>query len=160
MDADAYLAIALVGLAGWVVWLFFQRSRKVLELEQQRMATLARLVDKFPSAEGFLAFVESNEGRRLLATTERKTTVHRTVLRFVQMGMVVAAIGLALLWSAGRLKGAADAHSIQQREEWSWWGVSLLGLGGGLIGAAGASFLLGRRFKMLDDSIKTDRTTQ
>ena len=88
MDADAYLAIALVGLAGWVVWLFFQRSRKVLELEQQRMATLARLVDKFPSAEGFLAFVESNEGRRLLATTERKTTVHRTVLRFVQMGMV------------------------------------------------------------------------
>ena len=155
MAPEAYLAIPLAVFAGWVAWLFFQRAREVLALERERLSTIGRMIDKFPSADSFLEFVHSSAGRALFATVDRNRAALRTVLRFVQMGIVVAAIGLALLWSAGSLKGATDAHSLQQMDERSYLGVSFLGLGAGLLGAGALSYLLARRFEMLDGSRKS-----
>jgi hypothetical protein len=155
MKADALLAVSLVVFAGWVAWLYFHRARQAMEMERERMATIGRLVDKFPSADPFLAFVQSNEGRVLFGARERKATAHRAVMRFVQMGMVTAVVGLSLLWSAASLRGLTDAHSLQQMDERFYWGMALLGLGAGLLAAGGASHLLARRFGMLNEPDKS-----
>ena len=155
MNPDAVFAVSLAVLVGWVTWLYFQRGRQAMEMERERMATMGRLVDKFPSIDPFLAFVQSNEGRALFVSRDRKATAHRTVMRFVQMGAVAAVVGLSLLWSAASLRAYTDAHSLQQMDERSYWGMALLGLGGGLLAAGGASYLLARKFRMLDEPDKS-----
>jgi hypothetical protein len=154
MNPDAVFAVSLAVLVGWVAWLYSQRGRHAMALERERMATIGRLADKFPTAEAFLGFVQSSEGRALFAGSERKATTHRTVMRFVQMGAVTAVVGLSLLWSAASLRAYTDAHSLQQMDERSYWGMALLGLGGGLLAAGGASYLLARKFRMLDETGK------
>jgi hypothetical protein len=155
MQPETYLAISLVVLAGWIAWLYFQRSRQTVLLEREKMATIGRLVDKFPAHEELLAFLQSNEGRGLFAAQGRKTSVLRTVMRFMQMGSVTAFLGLALLWNAHALHGNTDAHSLQQMDERSYWGTALLGLSGGLLAAGAASYLLVRKARMLDESDKS-----
>lgn len=151
MNGDIYLAILVAALAAWVAWLFFQRARETRVLEGQKMLAIARLVDKFPSADGLIAFLRSNEARTLLGDLDRRTQTLRSVLRFVQLGSIAIMIGLSLLWNAARLSDHLDAHSLQQADERSYWAISLLGLGGGLFVAGGASYLLARRFHLLDE---------
>ncbi len=151
MNDAIYLALLAGALAAWVAWLFFQRTREVRALERQRLLTIARLADKFPSTDSFIAFLQSSEGRGLFGEVDRRMHVLRTVLRFVQLGCIATVIGLSLFWNAARLSDHADAHSLQQVDERSYWAISLLGLGGGLFMAGGASYLLARRLRLLDE---------
>jgi hypothetical protein len=150
MEADLITVCVIALLAGWLSWLYFQRAREARQLESQRIAALAKLLDKCSSAEEFVAFATSDDGKRILAPKAATGTALHSILRFAQIGTVALVLGGATLWSASDLRHATDTHSLQQASERDFWGTSLVGLGAALIAAGGVSYFFARGFKMLD----------
>ena len=149
MTPDAYLLISLVALAGWVAWLWHMRASKSLEIERARLDVIGRTIDKFSSSEEFLTFLASDQAKSLLGSPPARASTASSILRFVQLGAIAIVLGLALFWSAARLARQTDAHSIQQREERSYWALCTLGLGGGFVAAGGISYVFARRLQVL-----------
>ena len=149
MTSDVYLLISLAGLVAWIAWLWHVRANKSLDIERARLGAIGKAIDKFSCSEQFLAFMASDEAKLLFGIPPARATAFSSILRFLQLGAIAIVVGLALLGNAASLAHRTDAHSVQQREERSYWAACMLGLGGGFAAAGGISYLLARKLRVL-----------
>ncbi|HET9315288.1 MAG TPA: hypothetical protein VFQ51_06835 [Vicinamibacteria bacterium] len=99
---DRVVAVIL-GQMFFTSFLLFLAAGFVRDRARRRSELQLRLMDRFGSAPELLAYLESEEGRRLRdAITGRRIQAPRQVLRVIQLGLVVAATGGGLLWASFR----------------------------------------------------------
>jgi hypothetical protein len=111
-----------------------------------------KLLDRFTANEDLLAYMQTDAGRRFLESAPLATegpsrpvgAPFGRILWSVQVGVVLAAGGLGLLFVSGRLVLDEVAQPLFAV------GVLALALGAGFVVSAGASFLLSRRLGLLD----------
>ena len=121
-----------------------------MEERTRSHAVVERVLDRFTSAEELLAFVRSDEGKQLLYGRKGTPEARRTVIRFVQIGILVFSLGVAFLANAMRLAGETDINFIRKVEDLRYWGTASLAVGLGLLIVAALSHFMARRWGLLD----------
>jgi hypothetical protein len=138
--------------AAWVAWLVYRRSVRGMEDRARSYAVVERILDRFSSTDELLAFVRSDEGKRLLYGRADTVSPRRSVLRFVQIGIVMFSLGVAFLGNAMRLSGETDINFVRKVEDLRYWGTAALALGAGLLVVAAVSYWMARRWGLIDGS--------
>jgi hypothetical protein len=119
-----------------------QRARLTSELQ-------AKLLDRVGSAQELGAFLNSEGGARLLSTlspTRLNGGPHQRILRALQAGLVLLALGVALFIYIG-----VRALPIEGEDVIAMIATVSCALGIGLLMAASASYRVSRRMGLLDN---------
>jgi hypothetical protein len=156
MRYEDVLALAVIFAAGcFGIWMAFRRTELRQREQMQRNETLRILVQKFNSSEEFVGFVNSDAGRQLLAPAAQPVRPHIfSVLRFVQVGVVLALIGTGMLIRAHGMANMVDINFVNQRNDLNYWGMVATAMGCGLLVAAALTRWLGRRWGLFDRQAK------
>jgi len=143
------MEMSVLALAAmFVAWLAYRRSVRVLEERSRNRAVAEKILDRFATTDEMIAFVRSEEGVRLLGGAHMDP--RRTVMRFVQSGIVVCSLGIAFLFNAWRLSGLTDINDIRKVTDLRYWGTAAVAIGIGLIVAGLISHALARRWNLLE----------
>jgi len=143
-------ALAWAALSAWVAWLVYRWSVRGIDERARNYAVVERILDRFTSTDELLAFVRSDEGKRLLYGRSGTANPRRTVIRFVQIGIIVLSLGVAFLANAMRLAGETDINFIRKVEDLRYWGMASVAVGAGLLIVAAVSYFMARRWGLLD----------
>ena len=85
----------------FVIWLAYKNNVHGKRVSEKQIDLFGKVADKFGAAEDFLGFLRSNEGRVMLHDTAPPRKVEgRSQIRFIQVGIMLAVIGIALLLNA------------------------------------------------------------
>lgn len=142
--------LAWAALLAWVAWLVYRRSVRGIEHRARSHAVVERLLDRFTSTDELLAFVRSADGKRLLYGDAGTANPRRSVIRFIQLGIVVFSLGAAFLANAMRLAGETDINFVHKVEDLRYWGTAAVAIGIGLLVVAGVSYFMARRWGLLE----------
>lgn len=145
-------ALGWAAVVAFIAWLAYRRSVQGMEERARSHAVIERVLDRFSSTEELLAFVRSDEGKQLLYGRTGAANPRSSVLRFLQIGIVVFSLGVAFLANAMRLRGETDINFIRKVEDLRYWGTAAVALGVGLLVVAAASYWIARRWGLLDGS--------
>ena len=130
---ETIMMIALPALAAWALWLLFRRHQLGIRIQEQRIETINRLIDKFGTAKELVDFLQTDAGRRLLDDPHQSAANPRTsVLRYVQAGIILTVLGAAFLISGLRPVDPTDINYIREAAERTDWATLFLSLGLGL----------------------------
>jgi len=145
---EVVLMVAVTGLTAWILWLVFRRFQVQTVARAQRTETFNRLIDKFGTAQEFVDFLQSDAGRKVLEDPiaprfDPKTTVRR----FVAAGIILLALGKALLVNALRLHGQTDINFVREAVGLNYWGTIFVGGGAALILVGVVSYFMAKRWK-------------
>lgn len=98
---ETYMFIALLMLAGWVLWLLFRRYQLSTQARLQRTEAFNKLIEKFGTSSEFVEFLNTEQGKKFLEDPlPQQANPKKTVLRFVQMGVILIAVtaGFMIKW--------------------------------------------------------------
>jgi hypothetical protein len=156
MRLDDVLSLAVILAAGcFGMWLLFRKVELRQREQMQRNETLRILVQKFNTSEEFVGFVNSDAGRQLLTPAAQPVKPQTaSVLRFVQIGIVLALIGLGMLAHAEGMANLTDINFVNQRNDLHYWGMVAVMTGVGLLIAAAVTRSLGRKWGLFDREAK------
>ena len=149
MDLEILIPISFFAAATWVVHEFVEAYRR---RQQMRIAAEfhTKLLERMGSTHEFGEFLNTPGGSRFLdsLTIDREGGPHVRILRAVQSGLVLLALGVGLfLFANGRdLPGRADDGVLL-------FGTVATSVGIGLLFSAGASYGLSRRMGLIDGEI-------
>lgn len=145
---EVVLMIAVTALTAWILWLVFKRFQVQTHARAQRTETFNRLIDKFGTAKEFVDFIQSEAGRKVLEDPISPPTDPRTsVRRFVACGIILLAVGKALLLNALRLHGQTDINFVREAMGMNYWGTIFVGGGAALILVGILSYVMAKRWK-------------
>ena len=128
-------------LLGWVAWLVGRRGHERLrgKLDLQR-----RMLEKFGAASEFVAFAQSESGRRFIETLSTEHGVHTLrILSSIRNGAVLALLGMGLC-----ILPIFEGDLVPL----AFFGVVALALGIGFLISAWASYRLSRSWGLLPPS--------
>lgn len=124
--------LAIFGSFGIVIILAYLGAQTRQRLAQHRADVQLKLIDRFGTANEFVSFVKSDDGRRFLGDAPK--TARKGALYGVRFGIVSTFMGLAFVLC-----------SITQNDrDWLIPAFILLAIGGGFIVAALLSMKLAR----------------
>jgi hypothetical protein len=152
---SVFTAIALALM--WIVRTIIQ-SRRWNRVSKVQTDVHNKLLDRFTANEDLLAYIQSPAGRKFLESEPLTLDAQpkplgaplNRILLSVQVGVVLAAGALGLLFVSGRVisEVAQPLFAI---------GVLALAVGAGFVVSAAASFLLSRRLGLLEQPPATGR---
>jgi hypothetical protein len=144
--------LAWAAVAAWAAWLAYRRSVRGMDDRARSYAVVERILDRFESKDDLLTFIRSHEGKQLLYGRAATVSPRRSVLRFVQIGLVIFSLGAAFLGNAMRLSGETDINFVHKVEDLRYWGTAAVVFGAGLLVVAAVSYWIARRWGLLDGS--------
>ena len=136
---------SLFFLFGFIVWIIItstQRSRQMKLVTEFN----SRLLDRFGTVKDFADFLQTEAGSKFMnsLTVERSPTRPQgSILRAVQVGIVMLALGIGLLVTS-------EVVGFIDEEPFIVLGAIAVSLGVGFILAAIASFRLARSLGVID----------
>ncbi|MGE0257012.1 MAG: hypothetical protein AB7K63_14240 [Vicinamibacterales bacterium] len=138
--------VTLFGLMGFVVWLQHTRRLKIAAAQQEAQS---RALDRLLAREDLAAYLDTPAGRRLLESTIRaaEEPASKPATRVIRS----VGAGVVLLFLGGGLFAASRALQIDAEGRAAFGivtaGLSAIGLG--LLVSGGASYLLSKRFGLI-----------
>lgn len=145
------LGVVTITLSGvfflcWLVWLMVEGAGRRAQI--RAMSDFHnRLLDKVDSTEAFAQFLQSEEGRRFLdsvSVIERRDPQSR-IMRSLQAGVIASFVAIAFIILGRLYPYNGDGFMI--------FGVLLLALGLGFLGAALVSLYFARHSGMLQQPV-------
>ncbi|HEU4928567.1 MAG TPA: hypothetical protein VFU38_01955 [Candidatus Krumholzibacteria bacterium] len=144
---EVVLMVAVTALTAWILWLVFRRFQVQTNARAQRTETFNRLIDKFGTAKEFVDFIQSDAGRKVLEDPIAPPADPKTsVRRFVASGIILLAVGKALLLNALRLRGQTDINFVREAMGMNYWGTIFVGGGAALILVGIVSYFMAKRW--------------
>jgi hypothetical protein len=158
MDAvheETYMLLGLFALGGWVLYLFFRRQQMHLQARMKRTEVFDHLIEKFSTSQEFIEFLKTDQGKKLVEDPIGQPAHHsQTVLRFILVGVVFAAISIACLVYANNLAGYIksipdpDINYINKQMDYRYWGTLTMALSAGMFLMATVTKTLAKRWKL------------
>lgn len=143
------LSVVALGAMVAATILYLGRQRLLASALRERELTLRQMMERFGSADEFVAFASSPEAAPLFATLDASAALTRRLLSLVSAALLLLALGAGFWINAMSLGGGTDINFIREAAEERWWGTLCLASGVGLAAAAAASAWLGRRWGLL-----------
>lgn len=152
---ETILLVAVLALGGWVLFLLFRRQQIHLQARMKRTEVFDHLIEKFSTSQEFIEFLKTDQGKKLVEDPVGQPAHHsQTVLRFILVGVVFAAISYACLAYANNLSGYIgglsnpDINDINKEMDYRYWGMLCMALSGGMFVMAAVTKSLAKRWKL------------
>ena len=141
MDKDLFLIPLLVVFWSWTVWFVLTTIRRYKTAKLQ-LELRNRMLDKLGSCQELLNYLQTDAGKQFLSPLiiEHRTP-HRRIVGALEVSVVLAVFGIALLVLRGKIAGAEEGFLL--------FGTLILALGIGFALAATVSCFLSRRLGLL-----------
>jgi ABC-type multidrug transport system fused ATPase/permease subunit len=149
------LAIAF-GAIVTVFWLIFSTFRRV-KLARMQSELHSKLIDKIGSSQEFLTYLDSDAGKRLVASISLdppRREPYSRILRSVHTGVILLALGIAFLTLGTHFTKADDGFFF---DSFFFFGGLAVALGAGFLISAGVSYRLSKKFGLLDRERNADK---
>ena len=158
MDSNSIVGMvaipSVLAFAGWVLYLFYRRYEIATQVRRQKIESFNKLVEKFGTGMEFVAFAQTEHGKKLLGDQIfPPPNPMAKLLRMLQAGIVFLALGIASWINAARLTSATDPNYVNQMIEANHYGTLATFLGLGLIVAAGVSYIFVRRWHLANGTL-------
>jgi hypothetical protein len=144
-DLVPIVAIVMVfGGAVAVFWVVFSTIRR-LKVARVQAEVHSKLIDKVGSSQEFLTFLETDSGKKLVASIgieQPSRNPYNRILASVQAGVILLLLGIALLVLGSIYANASEGFVIL--------GTLGVALGAGFLISAGLSYRLSKAFGLLD----------
>ena len=161
---ETLLLVLMAGLGGWVAWLLVRRQQIGTQARLQRADSFNRLLEKFGTAKEFVDFLNTEQGNKLLEDPlPQHTNGRKVALRFVQVGIVLAALGVAITLNWIRMADYVHAQSnpdinwIHKEWDYYYWWVLSLSLSAGMFIIAFVTNILVKRWHLNGNGADTIR---
>lgn len=148
MNTDAIMLFTVPGLFAWIFWVIFSNIRRY-KIARVQAESQTKLMEKFGSSQEFIAYMQTEAGKRFLesATIERtRSNPFGRILGAVQAGLILVTIGVGFLFLRNPVPDAAQAFLV--------FGTLAVALGVGFLLSATASFVLSKSFGLLERASK------
>jgi hypothetical protein len=142
MTEDIFVPALVFGTFSWVVWVVFNTIRryKVAKMQNEMHK---RLLEKFSSGDQFLAFLQSEAGKKFLnSLTAEQTTPYGRILSATSTGAVLIFLGASILVLRGRVSGGQETFLV--------FGTVIVGIAIGFLASALTSYLLSKSWGLLN----------
>ena len=134
---------------GWIAWAIFSSIRRY-QIAKFQAGLQMKVLEKIDSSQMVLAYAETEAGRQFLNSlaVERneQATPYKSILSGVRAGIMLIALGIALLIVHEMDKGGPPANSFI--------GTIAITLGIGFEVAAAATYFLSRSFGLLNQDVR------
>lgn len=148
--------LALVALGGWVLWLIFRRQQVHVQARMKRTEVFDHLIEKFSTSQEFIEFLKTDQGKKFVEDPLLlpQSNPSRAVLRFVQVGIVFAAISVAFLLNWLNINHYVqtatnpDINEIRKVMDYYYWAMLSLTLAGGMFLIAAVTRFLAKRWNL------------
>ena len=145
MHEEVVLFPMLFAVVALIIWIIFSTIRRYNTTKLQA-GLQTKLIEKFGTGQELLAYVQSEAGKRFLQSlTMEQRTPYGRILGAAQASVILALVGLALLFLRGRVAGADEGFLV--------FGTIILSLGVGFGLAAALSYFLSKSLGLLGESI-------
>ena len=127
-----------------IFWVVFSTIRRVKVARAQAEAH-SRLIEKVGSSQEFLTYLESDAGKKLVASIgieQPSRNPYNRILASVQAGVILLLLGIAFMVLAGTFRSAVEGFFIL--------GVLGVALGAGFLISAGLSYRLSKSFGLFE----------
>lgn len=142
MTEDIFIPAVVFSTFSWVVWVVFNTIRryKVAKMQNEMHK---RLLEKFSSGDQFLAFLQSEAGKKFLnSLTAEQTTPYGRILSATSTGAVLIFLGAAILVLRGRVSGEQEIFLV--------FGTVVVGIAIGFLASALTSYLLSKSWGLIN----------
>jgi hypothetical protein len=152
----AFLIVAIVSSFGFIpaiIWVIFSYVRRV-KVARMQAEVHSKLIDKIGSSPEFLTYLDTEAGKRLVASLGMEQTRHEPysgILGSVQRGVILLLLGIALLALGKQFAGAEEGFLIS--------GGLAIALGAGFLISAGISYPLSKKFGLFDRGLSNSPTS-
>lgn len=120
---ESIMFACLTALIGFVLWLFFRRKQTQTHLEYHRLEVLNKMIDKYGTSGEFISFMQTEAGIRLLQPGNGAAPGGRTtVLRFVQVAVMVFVLGAGFMAASSTYANASDPNDLRKALDMEYWG--------------------------------------
>ena len=145
MHEEVVLFPMLFAVVALIIWIIFSTIRRYNTTKLQA-GLQTKLIEKFGTGQELLAYVQSEAGKRFLESlTMEQRTPYGRILGAAQASVILALVGLALLFLRGRVAGADEGFLV--------FGTIILSLGFGFGLAAALSYFLSKSLGLRGESI-------
>lgn len=144
MDAGIFAILTIfpgIVIVFWVVFSTFRRM-KVARIQAE---VHSKLIDKFASSQDFLTFLDSDSGKKLVASIgieQPNRNPYNRILASIQAGVILVCVSIALLILGANFPDVAEGFKVV--------GSLGLALGIGFLISAGLSYRLSKNFGLFD----------
>ncbi len=146
------VAIVMVfGGAVAVFWVVFSTIRR-LKVARVQAEVHSKLIDKVGSSQEFLTFIDSEAGKKLVASIgieQPSRNPYNRILASVQAGVILVCVSIALLVIGVNVADVAEGFKIL--------GTLGLALGIGFLISAGLTYRLSKKFGLFDRNSSTEK---
>ena len=136
MELFQFVLIFFMIIGGFALgfWYLYQRQQRIERGRQDRVEKFSRLTDKFSSANEFVEFLRSDEGKKFLDDpVSSRSNPHLRVLRFLQAGIASLFLGAGFFFNALRLRPLTDINYVHQEMDSEFFGLFTVFIGIGLL---------------------------
>lgn len=140
---ESIMFACMTALVGFAFWLLFRRRQTAMHLEYHRLEVLNKMIDKYGTSGEFIAFMQTEAGKRLLQQSNGSAPSGRTtVLRFVQVAVMVFVLGAGFMAASGSYANATDPNDLRKALDMEYWGQMcfFLAIGLGIVAVITALF--------------------
>jgi NADH:ubiquinone oxidoreductase subunit 5 (subunit L)/multisubunit Na+/H+ antiporter MnhA subunit len=151
---ETYMFIALLILAGWILWLLFRRYQMNAQARLQRTEAFNRLIEKFATASEFVQFLNSEPGKKFFEpSAQQQTHPAKITLRFVQAGVILAALSIAIgfqwhmMWDYVQSHPNPDMNWVNKEMDLHYWMAFTIALAAGMFVVAWVTHLFSKKWQ-------------
>jgi hypothetical protein len=149
------LTALVLAFAAFLLWLGSRSYKASTQLRMQRAESFNRLLERFSSAKEFTDFLQTEEGKKFLGDPlPASRTSSNRILRLIQYGIVIFALGVGCLINAYRLRDFTDLHYASQAQDCQFWGIFGVIIGVALVATAMVSSSMARKWHLLNGNGK------
>lgn len=144
MDAGIFAILTIfpgIVIVFWVVFSTFRRM-KVARIQAE---VHSKLIDKFASSQDFLTFLDSDSGKKLVASIgieQPNRNPYNRILASIQAGVILVCVSIAFLILGANFPDISEGFKVV--------GSLGLALGIGFLISAGLSYRLSKNFGLFD----------
>jgi hypothetical protein len=147
MRSDILVPFFVFFTIGWIAWVVFSSIRRY-QVAKFQAGVQVKLLEKIDSSQSVLAYAETEAGRNflnsLVVEQPQNVTPYKSILSGVRAGIMLIALGVALLSLHSLAGNDADADRFI--------GTLAIALGIGFELAAAATYFLSQSFGLLNKS--------
>lgn len=151
---ETYMFLAVVILAGWVLWLLFRRYQMNAQARLQRTEAFNRIIEKFGTAAEFVEFLGSEQGKKLFEPSpQQQSHPAKITLRFVQAGVILAALSIAIAFQWHMMsqyvhaQANPDINWVSKEMDLHYWMAFTIALSVGMFAVAWVTHVINKKWQ-------------
>jgi preprotein translocase subunit YajC len=142
IESDTLMFVSVIILLGWIIWLQFRKRQQQTELRKLQLQFVSEALTKSPTTTEFVSFLQSKEGLAMLSDGQGPANGRsRTNIRIVQLGTLLAFVGVGFFFCAARYHGTPDKDLQDVLAMLNFTGTLAISSGIGLYAVATVAYL-------------------